>query len=183
MSTLYLIRHGQTDANEKHLYCGKTDLPLSEAGIRELSKLSYSIQNAVFLTSGLRRTEQTLELLFGNVPHRQDVRFREMDFGYFEMHSYEQLRDDPRYQAWLSGDNEANPTPGGESGRQMQARVLDGLSDLQQSAQDTVLITHGGVIAAIMSHLFPEERKNRYQWQPKPGTGYAVFQGRYRQIP
>ena len=29
---LILIRHGKTEANEKHLYCGSTDLPLSEAG-------------------------------------------------------------------------------------------------------------------------------------------------------
>ena len=25
--TIYLIRHGKTEANEKHLYCGSTDLP------------------------------------------------------------------------------------------------------------------------------------------------------------
>ena len=27
--TIYLIRHGKTEANEKHLYCGSTDLSLS----------------------------------------------------------------------------------------------------------------------------------------------------------
>ena len=68
MSTVYLIRHGMTEANEKHLYCGSTDLPLSEAGIAALRELHYDIQNARFLTSGMRRTEQTLELLFGSVP-------------------------------------------------------------------------------------------------------------------
>ena len=30
--SIYLIRHGKTEANEKHLYCGSTDLPLSEKG-------------------------------------------------------------------------------------------------------------------------------------------------------
>ena len=30
--TIYLIRHGKTEANEKHLYCGSTDLPLSDVG-------------------------------------------------------------------------------------------------------------------------------------------------------
>lgn len=33
---LILIRHGKTEANEKHLYCGSTDVSLSESGIKEL---------------------------------------------------------------------------------------------------------------------------------------------------
>ena len=28
---ILLLRHGITEANEKHLYCGSTDLPLSPA--------------------------------------------------------------------------------------------------------------------------------------------------------
>lgn len=43
---LYLIRHGKTEANERHLYCGSTDLPLSNAGIRELQGLCYDIKIA-----------------------------------------------------------------------------------------------------------------------------------------
>ena len=42
--TIYLIRHGKTEANEKHLYCGSTDLPLSEAGKAELQVLHYDIK-------------------------------------------------------------------------------------------------------------------------------------------
>ena len=41
--TIYLIRHGKTEANEKHLYCGSTDLPLSEAGKEELCKLMDTV--------------------------------------------------------------------------------------------------------------------------------------------
>ena len=39
--TVYLIRHGKTEANEKRLYCGSTDLPLSEKGREELNRLDY----------------------------------------------------------------------------------------------------------------------------------------------
>ena len=39
MSEIYLIRHGSTEANERHLYCGASDLPLSERGRRELEVL------------------------------------------------------------------------------------------------------------------------------------------------
>ena len=104
-------------------------------------------------------------------PFEDDPRFREVDFGIFEMHSYEELKDTPDYQAWLTGDNEANVPPNGESGVQMKERVLQAFSEIKE---DTCIITHGGVIAAIMEHLFPDEGKNRYLWQPKNGRGYAV---------
>ena len=168
---IYLIRHGKTGANEQHLYCGSTDLPLSDAGRAELRTLHYPVENLRFLTSGMKRTIETLQILFGNVPYEVEPRFREVDFGIFEMHSYEQLKDTPEYQTWLTGDNEANIPPQGESGVQMKARVLAALSEIRD---DTCVITHGGVIASIMEHLFPGEGKNRYQWQPKPGHGYRI---------
>ena len=157
--TIYLIRHGKTEANEKHLYCGSTDLPLSDAGKAELQNLHYDIENVRFLTSGMKRTNETLRILFGDVPFEVDPRFREVDFGIFEMHSYDQLKDTPEYQAWLAGDNEANSPPQGESGVQMRKRVMQAFSEIKE---DTCIITHGGVIAAIMQHLFPNENKNRY---------------------
>ena len=173
---IYLIRHGKTEANEKHLYCGSTDLSLSVAGREELQNIHYDINNVRFITSGMKRTNETLQTLFGDVPYEVDERFREVDFGIFEMQSYDQLKDIPEYQAWLAGDNEANIPPQGESGEQMKARVLKAFSEIKE---DTCIITHGGVIASIMEHLFPNEGKNRYQWQPKPGHGYVIREGTY----
>lgn len=178
--TVYLIRHGKTEANEKRLYCGSTDLPLSEKGREELRRISYDIKNVRFLTSGMKRTNETLKILFGDVAHEEDARFREVDFGSFEMHSYDDLKDLPAYCVWCAGDNEANIPPNGESGMQMKKRVLDAFSDL---SADTVLICHGGVIAAIMEHLFPEENKTRYDWQPMNGYGYVITDKQYRCIP
>lgn len=177
--TIYLIRHGKTEANEKHLYCGSTDLPLSETGIEELQKFHYEIKNVRFITSGMKRTNETLRILFGEVPYEEEPRFREVDFGIFEMHSYKELKDTPTYQAWLTGDNEENVPPNGESGNQMKKRVLEALSEIREN---TCIITHGGCIAAIMEHLFPYENKNRYQWQPPNGRGYVVKDDQYEDI-
>jgi len=121
--TIYLIRHGKTEANEKHLYCGNTDLPLSKAGKEDLQGVHYDIKNVRFLTSGMKRTNETLQILFGDIFYEVDPRFREVDFGIFEMQSYDELKDTPDYQAWLTGDNEANIPPEGESGVQMKTRV------------------------------------------------------------
>lgn len=178
--SIYLIRHGKTGANERRLYCGSTDLPLSEAGAGELRELHYSIHPKRYLTSGMKRTEETLRILFGNVPFTVDSRFREVDFGDFEMRSYAELKDDPAYQAWISGDNEQNVPPNGESGTQMTQRVLEAFREVPDG---TALIAHGGVIAAIMASLFPGEGKHRYQWQPENGHGYEVTDAFYRPIP
>ena len=220
---IYLIRHGQTEANIKHIYCGSTDLPLSETGVEKLierretaalaelrakaatdaavcgaeSSMSNMLTHKVtFITSGMKRTVQTLELLFGDgkaddseavesvcdsesAAHFVDPRFREIDFGIFEMQGYDDLKDTPEYQEWISGDNEVNVCPGGESGRQMEVRVMEAFSELREffmddSGRDAVVVTHGGVIAAIMNNLFPEENKSRFDWQPAPGCGYVI---------
>ncbi len=176
---LVLIRHGRTRANEEHLYCGSTDLPLSENGRRELETLrnSFSYPAAEgfrFFTSGQLRTEQTLELIYGPKDHLSLPGIREMDFGRFEMRSYEQLKNDGDYLAWIGGDNEANLAPGGESGFLMRERVLKVARTILDAGEDAVVISHGGPIAAIMDDLFPEEGKNRYEWQPENGKGYLI---------
>ena len=115
---ILLLRHGITEANEKHLYCGSTDLPLSPAGRAALRRQEMPAPGTRFITSGMRRCNETLEALFGTVPYEIEPDFREIDFGDFEMKSYEMLKDDPAYQAWLTGDNEKNVPPNGESGEQ-----------------------------------------------------------------
>ena len=177
--TVYLIRHGKTEANEKRLYCGSTDLCLSEKGREELKRLHYDMKHVRFLTSGMKRANETLEILFGKVPYRAHPGFREVDFGIFEMHSYDELKDTPEYQAWLTGDNESNIPPCGESGLQMRQRAMEAFWQIRE---DTVVICHGGVIAAIMDCLFPEENKSRYDWQPAYGHGYCLRDGRYSEI-
>ena len=185
---LALIRHGVTEANEKHLYCGRTDIALSDTGIIDL-KIRAQIPKPFdpaqmqVITSGMLRCEQTLSLLFGDIPHTSDPAFREMDLGCFEMRSYEELKDDPAYITWISGDNEANIAPGGESGAIMRDRVLAALDRLIADGRDTILVTHAGVIAVIMAHLFPDENKNRYEWQPDPGEGYIADLGAHTYKP
>lgn len=187
MKRAILLRHGITEANRYHRYCGSTDLPLDEealAAFRAEKPVYPDPAGYQVLTSGMLRTEQTLLELYGNLAHRAEPAFREIDFGAFENKSYEDLKDDPEYQIWLTGDNERNVCPGGESGEQMARRVLAAWDAL---TEDTLLVAHGGVIACIMAHLFPKEEKNRFQWQPQPFHGYRLTwedgQIRYETIP
>ena len=170
--TVFLIRHGRTLANEQHLYCGSTDLPLSRAGREALAnRPPIDVGAAHFITSGMRRCNETLAILFGDVPYEVVRDFREIDFGAFEMKSYEMLKDEPAYQTWLSRDPEINPPPGGESGEQMTRRVLAAYKALESRKENTVIVTHGGVIAAIMASLFPGGREEPLPVAAKAGRG------------
>ena len=178
MRRAVLIRHGRTEANKNWLYCGSTDLPLMEEGREELIAMRKTgiypaAEGLRRCTSGMKRTEETLDILFGPGESLALSAFREMDFGAFEMRSYEAMKEDPDYLAWITGDNRVNVCPGGESGEQMEERVLTAWRDLEQGP-DSLLVTHGGPIAAIMAELFPEEGKNRYEWQPKNGRGFLL---------
>jgi alpha-ribazole phosphatase len=62
----------------------------------------------------------------------------------------------------------------------MRKRAMAAFSRLEDNS---VVITHGGVIAAIMASIYPQEQKNRYQWQPKPGYGYRITSDGYCTIP
>lgn len=185
---LILFRHGKTLANERHLYCGSTDLPLSDTGIRELRALRVSgslptLRGYQIITSGARRCNETLFELYGPLPFSTDPAFREMDFGDFEMRSYEELKTDPKYIAWIAGDNDSNVAPDGESGAIMRSRVLKALNRLLSQDHPTALFTHGGPIAAIMQYLFPGERKTLYQWQPTPGHAHLVDTKQHLHLP
>lgn len=178
---LTLIRHGITQGNKDRLYYGATDLPLLPEGEEELRRLAnkggYPTAQHYY-TSGMLRTEQTFALLYGERPHEVLPGMREINFGDFEMRNYEQLKDDPAFVQWCTGDVEGNVCPNGESSRQMLARAWLALQPVLDGAEDAVCVTHGGVIANLLGEWFPC-KGNRYTRTPHPGTGYTVeFDGR-----
>ncbi len=179
MSTVYLIRHGITEGNAKHLYYGSTDLPLIKEGreavwFRKRAGIYPDINDFELITSSLTRTEQTLFEIYGNVEHITDPRLNEVDFGEFEMHTYDELKERDDYQEWISGDNWNNICPGGESGKIMFERAL--LAMNEYSLRNCIIICHGGIISSLMNYYFPNEtgKENFYLWQPAPCEGYCI---------
>jgi len=177
---VHLIRHGNTLANEQKLYCGVTDLPLSNTGIAELVHLKslsmYPKSADIYYTSGLLRTEQTLDLLYGSVCRVALPQFAEFNFGSFEMKSYEMLKCRNDYQAWITDETGHVSCPGGDNKHDFTRRITETYEHMMEKAQDgddLLMVCHGGVITCIMEHLFPNTR-NFYEWQPKPGYGYTL---------
>jgi len=178
---IHIIRHGKTSANEQKLYCGATDLPLSENGIAELASLKqqgiYPKSANLYFTSGLLRTRQTLDILYGSVKSTALPQLKEFNFGSFEMKSYDILKNQDDYQAWITDEDGHVSCPGGDNRQVFTRRVIEGFELLKKhihaSCNSALVVAHGGVIVSIMEHLFPNTR-NFYEWQPKPGRGYTL---------
>lgn len=184
MRALILLRHSLTEANERRLYCGWTDLALSHAGRKLAGKTAAERPLPVYdlcVTSGMRRANETLRLLAGRDPDAVIPDLREMHFGRFEMRGHWALKDDADYQRWIGdsmGPGEVR-CPGGESRSEFRARVLRGGERLlAMEWQTAIAVTHGGPIVTLMDAWFPETGKNFYEWQPEPCGGYRVtFEG------
>ncbi len=176
-----LIRHGVTEANQKRLYYGSSDIPLSKEGINAIQKLASEgiypdDDNAKYYTTGMLRTEQTFSLIYGDCKREVLSFLRELDFGDFEMKGYEELKSDPDYQAWIRDTDGTVPPPGGERTCDFRSRVLDGFADLLKKQREGMIVTvcHGGPIAEILQNAFPDEKASFYQWLPEPGHGYLL---------
>lgn len=177
---IYLIRHGITEANERRLYCGSSDVPLCANGVEQLGRLKREIiypTVKTHITSNMQRAIQTLKILYDKSPDLVIDAFNEYDFGEFEMKSHEELQDVADYQRWIEkiGENDDFACPGGESTRDFKNRVISGLETVcEMNVESVVMVCHGGTISALMEHLFPERFRNRYEWLPMQGRGYAV---------
>ena len=106
---LTLIRHGMTRGNMLRIYYGSTDLPILPESFTELearAKTGFYPTAERYYTSGMLRAEQSFRAIYGDTPHSVLYGMREADFGDFEMRNYAELKDDPAYIKWISGNNE-----------------------------------------------------------------------------
>ena len=176
MKTLFLLRHSLTEANERRLYGGSTDSPLTEKGVAIAQSRRGAIDPCdLYATSGMLRANQTLLHMTGRAPDITLPELREMDFGAFEMRAYEELKRLPEYLHWIGDESGRVCCPGGECRQGFRARTLRGVERLLSLPFCTAcLVCHGGVIVNLMEHWFPGEGRNFYQWQPRACGGYRV---------
>ncbi len=172
---LTLLRHGITEGNHNNLCYGSTDLPLLPEGIaalREAAQTKHYPKAEHYYTSGMRRTEQTLEMLYGKVPHEVLPGLREIDCGELEMQPFDALEELPEFRSWMHDATGDTPVPGGESFRQVLERGLEELNKLIAQDEDAVCVMHGGIMGLILDHWFPGKPFGYYV--PHPGSGYQV---------
>jgi alpha-ribazole phosphatase len=177
-----LLRHGLTRENEQKQYIGWLDVPLSKSGVKqlkELAALSYPKAD-LFVTSDLKRCQETYELLFPSTSSPLFVmnEWREIHFGDWEGKTYDELKMLPEYQQWLQQPFDFAP-PNGESFLQFQTRVEEGLWRVIElfstfHARHITVVTHGGPIRYILERYAPVER-SFWDWHVPFGCGFTLY--------
>lgn len=166
---VFFIRHAQTLGNIEHRYIGRTDEPLSDAGIASFCELAYPAVNRI-ITSPMRRCLQTAKILYPMMKPKIVPDFREYDFGDFERKNYEELKDQAEYRAWIASSGTQAP-PNGESMTAFKRRSCDAFVQVMDQAfadglASIALIIHGGTVMAILEH-FAVPANPFYHWQIK----------------
>ena len=148
---LLLVRHGQSTYNAQARLQGQADPPLSDAGRREAELLAPAL--APFppervITSDLRRARETAALL-GYPDALPDARWREIDVGAWAGRPLSEFPSGSE-PAWRGGPLHA---PDGETWDELQARVGDAVDELIADGGSWLVICHGGVVRAALSHV------------------------------
>jgi broad specificity phosphatase PhoE len=142
------LRHGPTDWNSEGRIQGRIDTPLSAAGAAKMAGLlpPPGFETARAFSSPQLRARETAALI--GFPHAvADERLAEHHWGSWEGLTRDEILardgDDAFTRAGLGID--FTPT-GGESTRDLLARVADFLRDIARGDDDAVAISHRGIL-------------------------------------
>jgi len=166
MNYLFVVRHGETKANENDLDAGSLDFPLTSKGKKEAAFIAKSLSPvgiAGVYCSPVRRAVQTAEIL--GRPHRLEP---------IHLNDLVEAKLKPNFVG-KPGRHHILLTPEAfqETYEELQERVLRAVSKIQAEVKtNAIMVSHGDVIVALLQHVV--ERKNGragyYVLHPNPGS-------------
>lgn len=152
MTRCLFIRHAPTPWNETGRIQGQSDVPLSPAGREQAAgwRVPSRYEAAGCLCSPLDRALETARLIGFPAPATDD-RLREMHWGAFEGRTLDELRSamGNEFRLLEARGLDFRP-PGGESPREVAARLAAMLRDLAGSGPARVVVAHKGILRALV---------------------------------
>ena len=151
MLSLYLVRHGQTDASLHNRFCGRIDPPLNATGLAMAEALGarYGAEGFVeIVASPLVRARQTAAptATRAGLPVTTDEGLIEIAYGEWDGRAEADVEreDGARFHAWEAHPGRVAP-PGGETGADIAVRAL--------AAVERIRARHpGGGKVLVVSH-------------------------------
>lgn len=148
MTSVLLLRHGQTEWNRERRLQGRLDAPLTALGIRQAAEAAETLPDDfdLVVASDLERARLTAEpYVDRHAPEfRTDPRLRERSWGEWEGRSHDEVEAD--HPGWR--DRGPRP-PGYETDEMVWVRVAPAIEDLRALDRRVLCVTHGGVIGVI----------------------------------
>ena len=158
MSSVLILRHGESTWNVEHRWQGWLDAPLSEAGEMQAAVRGRTLRRDGFkpraiYTSDLGRAARTAEILAAHVgaPVIREQGFRERNGGEWQGHTGAEIdgRWPGQRAAWRRG--ELSAPPGGETDGQTLVRFDTALTRALAHVGPSLLmiVTHHGMLRAV----------------------------------
>ncbi|MES2966955.1 MAG: histidine phosphatase family protein [Patescibacteria group bacterium] len=161
MKTIYLVRHGETNANVKKTWQNAFD-ELSERGVVQAENLANRLQNVPFdyvVSSSMKRAVQTVEAVCekNGLPYVQSDLFVEVSVPTSTIGSvYVEVVGNPGFDYVTARDAEAtNPDfryEDEETLHELLSRIQSGLDYLDHlPAENILVVTHGTILRTLVS--------------------------------
>ncbi len=187
MTTILLIRHGQTEWNANGRWQGHADIPLNDIGIIQAEALARRLAKwpiQALYTSDLKRAAKTAEILSTalNLPLVIDSLWRERHVGAFEgLTGLEARQKFP--DVWL--DIERNglvEPPAGETTQALHERMARAYEQTisRHTGEMVAVVSHGGTIHALTAHVLgiPWHLESRLSF--RGNTGLSIIEVGHR---
>jgi phosphoserine phosphatase len=154
MLTIYLVRHGKTENNQKSITMGQIDTPLTQEGLKNAGVLAEKLKWINFdyiFSSDLGRAFITAYIIADKLNLEKKLfsanELREINYGIFANRKKDEVKEEcPKYKK-----DALYIFPEGESYYQVQVRVVKFIEHLERAHknQKLLIVTHSGVIRAI----------------------------------
>jgi uncharacterized phosphatase len=154
MTSLYLVRHGETDWNAQRRIQGSTDIPLTDMGRAQAATTGRLLARREWdgvYTSPLSRAMETAEIISAEIglgAPEVVSGIVERNYGEAEGLNWQQI------EALFPGSMDV---PGRESHREVADRAIPALIELahRHPGESLIVVSHGGVIRSVLNAVSP----------------------------
>lgn len=161
-TTLYLVRHGETEWNALGKFQGCKDIALSPQGINQAKYVSDRLKGKFdyIYSSPLKRAYKTASIIGMQGGFKIEILndLREINFGDWEGMTVKEIKDNfpSEFEIWRSDISEAPLCGGDLSIKNAAIRAKNAILDTvkKHKGKRIVMVAHGGIIKAGLIGIF-----------------------------
>jgi broad specificity phosphatase PhoE len=171
MTSIYLVRHGQTAWNKEEIFRGRTDVPLDEIGLKQAELVGQYFKGMEIhgiYSSSLSRAWETAQKIaqIHNLKVQPLQGIFDMSFGKWEGQSHRDIQENDKeiYRQWREEPHLVR-LPGGETLNEVRARSMAALEEVigKHPGKTLVLVSHRVICKALICAILGLD--NSHFWQ------------------
>ncbi len=178
-TSIWLVRHGQTQANRQRRYLSHSDSPITSYGEQQIAALVKRLRPLPFnlvISSPRERTQRTAGAILagrGKAEMRTDAAWAEVSHGVWEGLTYAEVMARFPQQArarWAAGAE--GKAEGGESLTEASGRVLTAWKNLlhEHPGGRILIVTHATPIQIVLCAAMGISLRDYWRWRIDLGS-------------